>query len=1479
MKKLIPLLFINFLFFQLAFLPYIANAINANPYPVEFMQPDGSKITILMKGDEKVRWAETMDGYSIMFNRTGTYEYSILNAENNMVPSGVQAKNQDERSVTDKSFLANIQKSLHYSAQQVQMMQSAWNVYTNEAQNAFPTIGNRRLICILIGYTDLAFTKTNAEFSNLFNQINYTTGGATGSVKDFYLESSYNQFNLTVDVAGPYTASNTMAYYGGNDASGNDLRPRELAAEAVTLADPDINYANYDNDNNGSVDGVYVIFAGYGEEGGASSNAIWSHAWNLATTLTLDGKTISKYSCSPELRGTSGSNITYIGVICHEFGHVLGSPDFYDTDYSSSGGQYSGTGTWDLMASGSWNNGGKTPAHHNAYIKTVVYGWASYTTLSAGAHVTLYNAADNLNSFYRFNTTTTNEYYLIENRQQLKFDANIPGHGMIIYHVHSAIGTSGINITHPQKMYPVCASATTNPSATPSDYGSVNSGGCPYPGTGAKTSFTDATTPWAKSWAGANTAKPITSISENITNKTVSFDFMGGVTCTLPTTQAAGFSASSITNNSMTIGWTRGTGNSVLVVARKGSAVNDIPINSLSYTANAVFGNGSEIGTGNYVVYNGTGTSVNITSLLSGTTYYYAIYEYTSSSYCYLTPALTGNALTTGNPPITYCIASATTCDEYIGNVTIGTINNTTACTSGGYADYSAISTNITQGASLAITVANPVPYSADQCGIWVDWNYNGDLTDDGAITVTGSPGGGPYSATITCPANAPLGSIRLRVRVHYNNETTSPCGNAVYGEVEDYSLNVVASCTPPSAPVIGTITQPTCSLATGSVILNGLPATGTWTLTRTPGNVTTTGTGITKTISGLAAGTYTYTVTDAIPCTSVASANVVINTQPITPSAPTAGNNGPVCAGKTLSLTASTVSGATYSWTGPNSFASTLQNPIVSGSATPAMTGTYSVTAIANSCTSQAGTTAVTVNATITPTFNPVAAICSGATLAALPTTSLNGFTGTWAPALSNTVTTTYTFTPGAGQCATTTTMTIIINPIPVLMPSAIPATICNGASSSLSATSSINPATFIWTPGSLNGTPVSVTPASTTTYTITGNVTSTGCTGMSTVSVNVNPKPVITPAATPATICNVASSSLSATSSINPATFIWTPGSLNGTPVSVTPASTTTYTITGNVTATGCTGMSTVSVNVNPKPVITPLATPATINIGASSSLSASSTVSGTTYVWNPGALIGTPVSVTPVSTTTYTITGNASGCTGAASVSVTINPLTKTLQVKVFIEGLYIGNGLMRESSDFNPVNETFPPKWTTGIADTVTVVLYNDSYGSVIAKYPGVYLHTDGTLTITGISSSLSNSYYITLFQRNSVPVTSATPRSFAGSVINYDFTIPIDQAYGAGLAPQKDLGDGFYGMYAGALDQANDPDYLIDVTDLNELEPIVNFGPFGYLDADLDGSGFVDVTDLNLLEPNVNLGPRFWNPLLFAKKHPNINQNK
>ena len=540
-----------FVFQLLIFVNSFSFGIPAYPFPVVIVQPDGTKITIILKGDEHVKWAQTIDGYSILRNSRGIYEYATLDTDNDMIISGIQAKNESERGPSEAEFLNKNRKGLVYSKSQVGLMKSISRIHLKSAQKAFPTSGSRKLVCILIGFTDKAFTKTKADFENLFNQAGYTTDGATGSVYDYYKENSYNQLNLSVTVAGPYVAAHNMAYYGANNANGDDVNPGALISEALTLANPTVNYADFDNDNDGSVDGVYVIYAGYGEEQtGVSANAIWAHA-SAINSVVLDGKTINSYSCSSELRGNSGTNITRIGVICHEFGHVMGAADYYDTDYAVNG-LYQGTGDWDIMGEGGWNNDGATPAHHNPYTKIYIYGWAAITPLISGANVTLNNAEQNSNSFYRLNTTTSNEFFLIENRQKLSFDGYIPGHGMVIYHVdgnYISTNANEINIGSHQGIYPVCANATGVP---PTVYGEINSSGLPFPGTSNKTSFTDTTIPNALSWGGANTSRPLTGITENNASKTVSFT---APTIPNPPAAASANPATSIIQTSFSANW------------------------------------------------------------------------------------------------------------------------------------------------------------------------------------------------------------------------------------------------------------------------------------------------------------------------------------------------------------------------------------------------------------------------------------------------------------------------------------------------------------------------------------------------------------------------------------------------------------------------------------------------------------------------------------------------------------------------------------------------------------------------------------------------------------------------------------------------------------------------------------------------------------------------------------------------------------
>lgn len=505
-----------------------SRGIPANPKVlVDHQQSDGSIIQIRIHGDAVVNWTSSSDNYTLLPGVNGDLEYAVKNDNNDLVASGISAHNPANRPQSEVNFLTSIPQDLKFSKLQIETKVNNHQFFQSGKSSAkgFPATGNRNLLMILANFSNTTPTYSQTDFQNFMNQTNYN---GTGSFKDYYYENSYGQLTITTTVTVWVNLINTHDYYGPQSMRG------EFAYDAVVAANGIVDYSQFDNDGDGIVDGVAIIHQGAGQESTHDVTDIWSHSWDLSSAgystaqRTFDGVKVDAYTTQAELLYGSMSGI---GVMCHEFGHNMGAPDFYDTNYENDGEEYDGTGEWDLMAGGAWNGGGDKPAHHNAFTKIYYYNWASATLLSAAQTLTLSNAAQNSNSFYRYNTTTTGEYYLIENRQKVGFDSNIPGHGMIIYHVDenyiSAHETENeINIGSHQGLYPMSAIANTSNGIVLSSAYKINDTGCPWPGTSNKTSFTDNTTPNSKSWANANTAKPITNITENNTNKTVTFCFI-----------------------------------------------------------------------------------------------------------------------------------------------------------------------------------------------------------------------------------------------------------------------------------------------------------------------------------------------------------------------------------------------------------------------------------------------------------------------------------------------------------------------------------------------------------------------------------------------------------------------------------------------------------------------------------------------------------------------------------------------------------------------------------------------------------------------------------------------------------------------------------------------------------------------------------------------------------------------------------------
>ena len=301
--------------------------------------------------------------------------------------------------------------------------------------------GQKKGLIILVNYTDVTFQSSNnkALYQRIANEENFTytvnsNYSFKGSMYDYFKAQSEGLFELTFDVVGPVTVSNTQAYYGGNDNAGDDLRPGAMVKEALAKVDSQVNFADYDWDNDGKVDQVYIIYAGNGEADSDVDDSIWPHAWDLVSatgsSVNYDGKTINTYACGGELNGDNV--ISGIGTMCHEFSHCLGYPDFYDTDYS--GGQ--GMGYWDLMDSGSYNDDGYQPAGYTSYERWVA-GWKTPTELVNTQTVSNMAAlqTSGSNTYIIYNKGNNNEYFLLENRQKTGWDTSLPGKGLLILHV------------------------------------------------------------------------------------------------------------------------------------------------------------------------------------------------------------------------------------------------------------------------------------------------------------------------------------------------------------------------------------------------------------------------------------------------------------------------------------------------------------------------------------------------------------------------------------------------------------------------------------------------------------------------------------------------------------------------------------------------------------------------------------------------------------------------------------------------------------------------------------------------------------------------------------------------------------------------------------------------------------------------------------------------------------------------------------
>ena len=497
----------------------------ALPVKHQLTQPDGTTLTVYLRGDEFMHYYETVDGLMLQKSLNGFYCYAELSKEGKVIASPLIAHDETLRSPDEITYIRGIrQESLrNVLIEKMNLDKSIRQkaVSPGTIKQDFPTVGEVHGLVVLVQYQDIKLSEaaTVEAYDRVMNEENYDGDIASGSVRDYFLNQSENKLKLHFDVVGPITLSQNRKYYGSAEEAGKE-RVDEMMAEAVKLAkeqNPDLDFSSYDLNEDGVVDFVYAIYAGYGEAQGGPEETVWPQSstleykdWNL-----YDGLYLGRYSCSCERRGKTGSTLDGIGTFCHEFSHILGLPDIYDPRYSGC----PGLNGWDVMDIGSYNNESKTPAGYTAMDKYTL-GWLKPELLDGPQSVSLEALATSNKAYFLVSEKNPNEYFTFENRQNVGWDAALPGHGLLICHIQYDKGIWRSNTVNTDGFEHVSL-VVADKNKRESEGSSMKD---VFPGSSKNTSFTDDSEP-AMLWnSGAKVGKPITNIKE--VDGVITFDFM-----------------------------------------------------------------------------------------------------------------------------------------------------------------------------------------------------------------------------------------------------------------------------------------------------------------------------------------------------------------------------------------------------------------------------------------------------------------------------------------------------------------------------------------------------------------------------------------------------------------------------------------------------------------------------------------------------------------------------------------------------------------------------------------------------------------------------------------------------------------------------------------------------------------------------------------------------------------------------------------
>jgi M6 family metalloprotease-like protein len=423
------------------------------PNAIVVRQPDGREVSLHFRGKPPQTWYEDELGLPVLSTGAG-YVYALESASGALEPTPWPVGSVDPRRV---GITAHVARPAPAPVSAKSKAPSAGPRGTFALGS-----GSVKNLVVLLRFSNhgpSGQNRTLPSTSDVDTIMNAVGGDPTlapsGSVRDHYLENSYNQFTIDSVATGWLNLPNSEGYYTNNN-SGLTTLTWELITDGLDLADATVDFSEYDQDGDGWVDAITFLHSGYGAEwGGADqygtdyTDRMWSHKWEIPAWTSAEGIKVADYNISPGLWGTSGSAPGRIGVVCHELGHFFGLPDLYDTDGSSEG-----AGNWCLMAGGAWGFGGSQqyPSHMSAWAK-IFLGWVTPTTILPGAQslpqVELNPTVLRIDSGY-----PPGEHLLIENRQATGFDLMIPQSGIAVWHIDSGKGSLGANSPNNDEGYP-----------------------------------------------------------------------------------------------------------------------------------------------------------------------------------------------------------------------------------------------------------------------------------------------------------------------------------------------------------------------------------------------------------------------------------------------------------------------------------------------------------------------------------------------------------------------------------------------------------------------------------------------------------------------------------------------------------------------------------------------------------------------------------------------------------------------------------------------------------------------------------------------------------------------------------------------------------------------------------------------------------------------------------------------------------------